>query len=234
MSEEIETIEPVGPKIHRDMIKLRKLVGSVRAEKKSGVMFPVKSAKDLVIKLRTAIDKLKMQVGVVKQEPMFFLLGEGWICITTVTVRFTSDDGSFVDYVGLGNGGDKQDKAAGKASTYGYKDALTKALTAPDAEMVDADDETPFEEPEQPIKRGPGRPKKDVVKDALDNMVSAILPTEAEVTKQTVEFFIDQLSKAPNTKVLGVLGAKITKIEWTPEEETVLGEAYRAAVERIG
>lgn len=171
-------------KIRTDLLALRKKIGGLKAEKKGGVMFPVKSAKDLMIKLRDAADELQMPmagapIAMDYQERALSLGSSDEVTTRTtfsekttdddaselvksetkrterpstivtcrVTVRFMSDDGSCVDFVGFGQGGDTQDKAGGKASTYAWKDAITKALSLPDADMVDTDDEQPFQEP---------------------------------------------------------------------------------------
>jgi hypothetical protein len=137
-----------GSKILTDLIALRRAVGGLKAEKKKGVMFPVKSAKDLMKKLRTEADELNMPMaGAVIHSTTFQLDGievfnkPGIGCHTTVTVRFMSSDGSYVDFAGSGHGTSNDDKAGGKASTYAWKDAVVKGLSLPDDDMVDTDDE---------------------------------------------------------------------------------------------
>lgn len=139
-------------KITSDLIALRRKIGGLPAEAKQGVMYKVKSAKELHIKLREAADELNMPLaGAIVQQSTeqmpviqgtdrngkpttFFLVA----CVTTV--RFMSDDGSYEDFVGSGNGGGNDDKSGGKASTYSWKDAIIKGLCLPDEEMVDTDD----------------------------------------------------------------------------------------------
>lgn len=134
-------------KILGDLVELRKIVGGLKAEKKQYVPFPVKSAKDLVIKLRKGLDELQMHLFVVRQEVThlpYTTDAKGNNVTTThvvTTIRFVSSDGTFIESVGSGHGGSTDDKAGGKASTYAYKDAIIKALTTPDDEMVDTDDE---------------------------------------------------------------------------------------------
>lgn len=147
--------EKVKPKILSDLVELRRLVGGLKSERVNGVLYPVKSAKQLMEKLRAAADKLNMVItgGVVKQEVTqlsgieFYrksldrnVPGIGCHCITTV--RFMSDDGSFFDFVGSGHGTSEDDKAGGKASTYAWKDAVKNALALPDDDMIDTDDES--------------------------------------------------------------------------------------------
>jgi ERF superfamily len=132
-----------GQKIYQDLVALRRKIGGLKAEKKGGVSFPVKSAKDLMDKLRKAADELGMPMAAAPIAVEFQdreVQGKTMFTCKT-TVRFMSSDGSFVDFVGVGQGGDGQDKAGGKASTYAYKDACVKGLTLPDAELVDTDDE---------------------------------------------------------------------------------------------
>lgn len=141
-------------KILSDLIELRRKIGGLKAEKKAGgPNFPVKSAKDLMVKLRDAADEIGMPVAgaVVGQDFYYYPIITGVdkygnTQYTTVVhcvcrVRFESSDGSFREFTGSGHGADTQDKAGGKASTYAWKDAVTKALSLPDAEMVDTDDE---------------------------------------------------------------------------------------------
>ena len=140
-------------KILTDLVDLRRKIGGLKAEKKQYVLFPVKSAKDLMIKLRDAADELGMPIagGVVATSvaPMTVVdvvdkngnPGKYFLATAQVTLRFESSDGSFREFCGAGNGGGNDDKSLGKAMTYAWKDAMVKALALPDAEMVDTDDE---------------------------------------------------------------------------------------------
>lgn len=152
---------PVHEQILADLIKLRKAIGGLVAEKKAGgPNFPVKSAKDLAIKLRKAADEVGMPIAgaVVKQKvthlprPLDRNGQETGTAIHVVTtVRFESADGSFREFVGSGHALDAQDKAGGKASTYSWKDAVTKGLSLPDKEMVDTDDEGGLSEEKEDV-----------------------------------------------------------------------------------
>lgn len=135
--------ETATPKIFSDMIALRKEMGGLQA-KKGLAPYPVKSAKELYIKLRAALDVVGMSAMPVHHNILNIPVEKGTACLCTVTYRFISSDGSFVDMVGSGHGADDRgDKAAGKASTYAAKDAISKGCCLPDAEMVDTDDEQP-------------------------------------------------------------------------------------------
>lgn len=133
----VQSDEP--PAIGQLLLDVRKDIGGLEA-KKGGAAFPVKSAKELMIKLRTSLDKHKASCWVVGQDVKNIELDRGTACMVQSKVRLAASDGSFVDFVGVGHGADTQDKAAGKASTYAWKDALCKGLDLPDAEMVDTDD----------------------------------------------------------------------------------------------
>lgn len=151
MTDEIMALAP--KKIYSDMVALRRLVGGLKAEKREGgPRFAVKDARVLMEKIREAADTLNMPIagGVVAQTVEHYPVREvtdkyGAVKYFTVvhvvaTVRFMSDDGTFLDFVGSGHGMDDQDKAGGKASTYAWKDAIIKGAAMPDAEMVDTDD----------------------------------------------------------------------------------------------
>ena len=137
-------------KIWTDLVELRRKIGGLKAERKPGVTFAVKSAKELMIKLRDAADDLQMPVAGAIVESITFGLGDnfqvfgkpGIGCHTSVKVMFMSSDGSSVTFAGSGHGTSNDDKAGGKASTYAWKDAVVKGLSLPDDDMVDTDDES--------------------------------------------------------------------------------------------
>ena len=158
-------VSPSPPQIAAKMVELRMAVGGIAAKKVAGgAMFPVRGAKELAQKLAQALSDLDMVAPTVAQEitlantmdipdnktasgkPVFRTLAH-----IKATVRIGAPDGSFVECVGSGHGGDVDDKAGGKASTYAWKDAVFKGLTVPDQDMIDTDDEQPSEPPQ----RGP-------------------------------------------------------------------------------
>lgn len=230
-------------KIYTDLITLRKKIGGLKAEKKGGVMFPVKSAKDLMVKLRDAADELGMVMAgspiAVEFQERALSLGftdevttrttfsektededaselvktetkrterPSTIVTCKMTIRFMSDDGSFEDFVGFGQGGDTQDKAGGKASTYAWKDGVTKALSLPDADMVDTDDEQfPLEKPEP-------------VKEVTRPLRKVIDMFQAATTKADLEAARNEVKKYPN---------------WTPDERTQLNNENEKAKGRV-
>lgn len=159
-------LPPHRGQILKDLVELRKRVGGLAAKQRQGVMYKVKDARELMEKLRDAGDELGMpMVGAVVDSTSYDVAGfETWnnkankmvpqlVTHTTVTVRFMSNDGSYVDFKGSGHGSSNDDKAGGKASTYAWKDAVVKGLSLPDKDMKDTDDES------TPMERGATKPK---------------------------------------------------------------------------
>lgn len=150
----------VPPQIHDKLTELRRAVGSLAAKKQQGgPMFPVRSAKELMQKLAEALDELGMHAFPISQEVTHFetdkipsnSTSSGKPVFRTLahvksTVRVGASDGSYVDVVGSGHGGDVDDKAGGKADTYAWKSALLKGLCVPEQDMPDTDDEAPSDE----------------------------------------------------------------------------------------
>lgn len=131
------------PQIHTGLVALRAAIGGLEAKKvQGGPQFAIRSAKDLGIKLRAALDKCNLVCMVVGQDGGNIDTEKGTAAYVKCLVRVGAPDGSYVDFVGSGHGMDRDDKAGGKASTYAWKDALVKGLNLPDAEMVDTDDES--------------------------------------------------------------------------------------------
>lgn len=156
----------VPPMIHGKLGELRREIGGIAAKKaQGGPQFPVRSAKELAQKLAQALQDLNMVAMPVHQDvtlidtdkvpdnktasgkPVFRTLAH-----VKTTVRVGAEDGSFVDMVGSGHGGDVDDKAGGKADTYGWKSALLKGLSIPEQDMLDTDDEEPSQVDAKPAK----------------------------------------------------------------------------------
>lgn len=159
------------PMIATHARELRRMVGSLAAKKQQGgPQFPVRSAKELMQKLAEGLDELGMVAPVVAQEvelvdtntipdnktasgkPVFRTLAH-----VKSTVRLGAVDGSYVDVVGSGHGGDVDDKAGGKADTYAWKSAILKGLTVPEQDMPDTDDEEPSQTRGGPSDEPPQR-----------------------------------------------------------------------------
>ncbi len=141
-------------KILGDLVELRRLVGGLKAERKGGVPFPVKSAKDLMSKLRGALDEMNMSILVTDQQITHVPSEKQIIVHVVTTIRIVSSDGTFVESVGSGHGASNDDKAGGKADTYAWKSAVVKALSIPDEDMVDTDDESKPVEPKKQFNFG--------------------------------------------------------------------------------
>lgn len=150
-----QVIGTEAPQIHNLLLDLRREVGSLAAKKQQGgPMFPVRGAKELNQKLAEALNKLDMVAAVVDQKVTFIdtdripgnQTASGKPVFRTLvhvvaTVRVIAPDGSYLDMVGSGHGGDTDDKAGGKASTYAWKDAILKGLSIPHEDMEDTDDD---------------------------------------------------------------------------------------------
>jgi hypothetical protein len=142
--------------------KVRAMIGGLQAKKQqNGPQFAVKSGKELMFKLRDALDKLGYDAPVVAATGGDVATEKGTCAFLTVTVELQCPDGSFKRMVGSGHGADRDDKAGGKASTYAWKDALVKGLSLPDAEMADTDDEAGV----SPVRPPPGAKKADATFD---------------------------------------------------------------------
>lgn len=165
---------PGPPQIHAGLIALRKAIGGLQAKKQAnGPQFAVKSAKDLGIKLRDALDETGLVCFVVGQQGGNLEVEKGTAAYVQTLIRVGAPDGSYVDFAGSGHGADRDDKAGGKASTYAWKDALVKGLNLPDAEMVDTDDEvgnSPVRKQATPL------PSKEEVEESLRTATAETLP----------------------------------------------------------
>jgi hypothetical protein len=139
------------PQIAEMFPKLRKLIGGLKAEKKAGVQFAIKSAKDLLDKVHAATGELDMVTFVTGQNVTNIDVERGTACMVQSQVRVGCPDGSYVDFCGVGHGVATDDKAAGKGSTYSWKDAWIK-IGLPDKELVDTDDSSD----ERPVRRAAG------------------------------------------------------------------------------
>lgn len=218
----VDSDEP--PMIATQLQQLRAEVGFLKAEVKSGgPRFAIKSAKDLMEKLRPALDKLEMVCftathtgGNIPLTPVVdgdgdVVAGEGTLAFLMATTRIGCKDGSYVDVVGSGHGADQQDKAGGKCSTYAWKDSLIKGLSLPDDDMVDTDDE------EKPLKKGL-RQKSTKAAPAKSK--------QADKPKTTVEDVRAAIAVATNLDELKAAGASAKEL--TGEEQTSLMEEYKA------
>jgi hypothetical protein len=137
-----------GPRGQGDVLtklaNLRKRVGVVKAEKKDGVKFKVRSADKLADKLRKAADEEGLLIYPVFAQGRGYPVEDGTLAEVNLTLRIQAlSDGSFIDVMGFGLGADTQDKAGGKAGTYAWKACLIQTLLAGGAEDTD-DTDTPI------------------------------------------------------------------------------------------
>lgn len=112
-------------------LELRKHVGTVKAKKKDGVKFKVRSAEDLIDQVRGKANELGILIYPHWANGKGHVVEDGTLADVTLTVIAQAiEDGSQLSFAGFGLGADHQDKAGGKAGTYAFKQALIQALLA--------------------------------------------------------------------------------------------------------
>lgn len=197
-------------RIHEDLIKLRRLVGGLKAEVRQGVSFKVKMGSALMEKIRSGADDLGMPMAGAPIKVDFTServpteKGIDTLVTVATTLRFMSGDGTYVDFVGLGQGGDKQDKAAGKAFSYAWKSAIIQALSLPDDDMLDTDmEEHPF-----------GKP-------------------EAKKVAKPFSAVVDMLNRVNTKYELEAAEIEVKKYKWEPTERSIISEAHDRAQLRV-
>lgn len=140
-------------KILRLWKELREFTGIVEAKKKDGVKFKVRSAEDLIDKIREKANQLGILIYPANGSGNGFPVEDGTLATVSLQVVAQAiEDGSTLVFYGFGLGADSQDKAGGKAGTYAFKQALIQALLAGGKEnakklgVADTDDtDTPIE-----------------------------------------------------------------------------------------
>lgn len=128
-------------------LELRRSVGIVEAKAKQGVKFKVRSAEDLIDKIRDKCNDLGILIYPNVLDAKLYPVEDGTLAEQRVEVVAQAvEDGSYLTFSGYGLGADNQDKAGGKAGTYAFKQALIQALLAGGKEnakalgVVDTDD----------------------------------------------------------------------------------------------
>lgn len=118
---------------------MRDHIGGLEAKKGAGskAPFPVRSAKELSVKWRNALDDLDCDFQPIRYTFEDVKAGT----LVTGYYEFTAQNGETREFVGVAGPLDDSDKAVGKCSTYTWKDAIVKGFNIPDAEMVDQDDD---------------------------------------------------------------------------------------------
>lgn len=151
------------------LAQLRDAVGVIKAKKKEGVRFKVRSAEDLADRVRAAASKLGLLIYPTYTTGKGYPVENGTLAEVNLTLRIQAVvDGSFIDVSGFGLGADSQDKAGGKAGTYAWKTALIQTLLAGGAEDTD-DTDTPIKGGVR-AKTAPGadKPSSEMVLRALE------------------------------------------------------------------
>lgn len=203
----VKAVKDTVPEIHAGLRALRREIGGLKAKKADfGPSFPVKSAKELEMKLQPALDKCNLSmtcsydihyvapsdIPVTKNRK-----GEDQVvrsaCWVVCTVRLCAADGSWIESQGAGGGMDGDDKAIGKATTYSRKDATMKLLAVPDENMIDTDDE-----------EKPGAAAKDVTAE----MTAAIAACVSLDSLQELKPALMKLTTAQQLKLSAAWAAK--------------------------
>jgi hypothetical protein len=131
--------------VFKKFAEVRSEVGVLKAKKKDGVKFKVRSADELADRLRPELEAKGLLVYPVQVVGRGHVVDSGTLAEATVTLRVLCiEDGSYFDIQGFGLGADNQDKAGGKAGTYAWKTALVQALTAGGEKDTD-DTDTPIQ-----------------------------------------------------------------------------------------
>jgi hypothetical protein len=216
-------VADAAPQIHSKLLELRRAVGSLAAKKQQGgPMFPVRGAKELNQKLAQALNDLDLVAPVVAQSVQFIDTDKipgnqtasgkpvfRTLVHVTATVRVIAPDGSYIDFVGSGHGGDTDDKAGGKASTYAWKDAILKGLSIPHEDMVDTDDDEGSATVSSPGKPAPVRnPKSDASTSTSSSAASSSTASPAaDVGPGGLTYVLEKITQAQNNKSMQELEA---------------------------
>lgn len=139
--------------VFQKFAQLRAEVGVLKAKKKDGVKFKVRSADELADRIRPEAERLGLLIYPIGAEGKGHVVENGTLAEVTITLRIRAvEDGSYFDIQGFGLGADNQDKAGGKAGTYAWKVALVQALTAGGEKDTD-DTDTPIKGGVKPAAR---------------------------------------------------------------------------------
>lgn len=125
-------------------LQLRKKVGIVEAVQKKGMKFKTRSAEDLIDAVRPVANELGLLIYPTECKGQGFVVEDGTLAAVNLDIIVQAvEDGSAIKIAGFGLGADSQDKAGGKAGTYGFKQALLQGLLAAGADDTD-DTDTPI------------------------------------------------------------------------------------------
>lgn len=137
-------ITEVPGKVLDLFLQLRKSVGIIEAVQKNGMKFKTRSAEDLIDAVRPEANKLGLLIYPTECKGQGFIVEDGTLAAVNIDIIVQAvEDGSCIKLSGFGLGSDSQDKAGGKAGTYGFKQALLQGLLAAGADDTD-DTDTPI------------------------------------------------------------------------------------------
>lgn len=193
-------------------LEMRQQTGTLVAKKKDGVKFKVRSAEDMVDKIRDlANEKGVLIYPASASKGTGFTVEDGTMAAVELQVVLQAvSDGSRLAIWGFGLGADSQDKAGGKAGTYAFKQALVQAFlmggrdNAKALGVVDTDDS------DSPIAGGVRKPSGRPTLEGVRGLLLA-------ASNQT-EF----AEAAKNVRAL------------TPEKQLALRADINNAMERLG
>lgn len=133
---------------------------SLPRKKKEGVRFLVRSAEDLIDKLRELSNSLGIIIypGVATNGKGAVIDGGTMADVNMVLIAQSVEDGSMLAFGGYGQGADSQDKAGGKAMTYAHKAILIQAAMLGGSKTAKALGVKDTDDSDAPIKGGV-RPK---------------------------------------------------------------------------
>lgn len=155
-------------------LELRKAVGTVEAKKKDGVKFKVRSAEDLIDKIRAKSNELGILIYPRASNGKGHVVEDGTLAEQVLTVHAQAvSDGSILAFEGFGLGADNQDKAGGKAGTYAFKQALIQALLAGGSKDAKALGVADTDDSDSPIEGGVRAKKPGSKKGPTDDEVKA-------------------------------------------------------------
>jgi hypothetical protein len=182
-----------------------------RKEKK-GVKFLVRSAEDLIDKLRSLSNSLGIIIypGIATRGTGFIVEDGTLADVNMVLIAQSVEDGSMLAFGGYGQGADSQDKAGGKAMTYAHKAILIQAAMLGGSKTAKALGVKDTDDSDEPIKGG----------------------VKPKTVKPTLQKLRDQLAEVEDEDDYNEL--RPTLVALPPEQQAELREDIIAAKTRAG
>ena len=202
--------------VYKLFAELRSEVGVLKAKKKDGVRFKVRSADELADRVRPVADRLGLLIYPVSVSAKGHVVEGGTLAEATITLRVRAlSDGSYFDITGFGLGADTQDKAGGKAGTYAWKTALVQALTAGGEKDTD-DTDTPIQGGVQPKRAAaPAKPASAVAavsREAVEAAIAAAVTAKDMAQLRGALVMANGLDTAEQTAVAPLFKAAAAEI----------------------